>query len=158
MHHVEWEFWREWELILLSSSLWEASWASVSRWWAIACASHATHIYIYIHTHIHIVITIILFCILVNLFISTHEFYFFFFPILSPIPLERGPVSNRLCGAQPPAGINHNNHPVPTPAVCCLPPTQSVCPGPHPVWPWALLGMGHPQLLWAACASALKTL
>lgn len=25
--------------------------------------------------------------------------------------------------------------------------------GPRPTWPWALPGMGHPQLLWATCAS-----
>ena len=27
------------------------------------------------------------------------------------------------------------------------------CPGPHPIWPWILPGMGHPQPLWAACSS-----
>jgi len=35
-----------------------------------------------------------------------------------------------------------------------LPSTSSGCPGLHPTWPWAPPGMGHPQLLWAACASA----
>ena len=32
--------------------------------------------------------------------------------------------------------------------------TRSCCPEPHPIWPWSSLGMGHPQLLWAACASS----
>ena len=35
-------------------------------------------------------------------------------------------------------------------AVGWLPPTSSGCPGPHPTWPWAPPGMGHPQPLWAA--------
>jgi len=29
---------------------------------------------------------------------------------------------------------------------------KSGCPGPHPAWPWMHPGMGHPQLLWAACS------
>ena len=36
-----------------------------------------------------------------------------------------------------------------------LPLTRSGCPGPHPNWPWMLLGMEHPQFVWAACARAL---
>ena len=32
--------------------------------------------------------------------------------------------------------------------------TSSDCPGPHPAWPRRPLGMEHPQLLWASCASA----
>lgn len=35
---------------------------------------------------------------------------------------------------------------VPTPAVGWWPPTNSGCRGPHPAQPWALIGMGHPQL------------
>jgi len=31
-----------------------------------------------------------------------------FFPILSPIPLGRRGANKGLCGAQPPAGLNHN--------------------------------------------------
>jgi len=31
-------------------------------------------------------------------------------------------------------------------------PTRSGSPGPYPTWPWRSPGMGHPQLLWAACA------
>jgi len=36
--------------------------------------------------------------------------YTLFFPILSPIPSGMGEVSEGLCGAQPPARLNHNNH------------------------------------------------
>lgn len=48
-----------------------------------------------IHIYLYIVITIILyfFSVLVNSFISSHDFYFLF-PVLSPIPLGRGTVSN----------------------------------------------------------------
>lgn len=35
---------------------------------------------------------------------------------------------------------------VPTPAVGWWPPTNSGCRGPHPAQPWALIGMGYPQL------------
>ena len=35
-----------------------------------------------------------------------------------------------------------------------LPSTKSGYPGPYPTPPWMPPGMGHPQLLWAACASA----
>jgi len=36
-----------------------------------------------------------------------------------------------------------------------LPSTRSGCLGHHPAWPWAPPGMGHPQLLWAACSLCL---
>lgn len=36
-----------------------------------------------------------------------YKFYFFFL-ILSPIPRGKGGVSDRLCGAQLPDGLNHN--------------------------------------------------
>ena len=52
--------------------------------------------------------TIFLFSILVNSFISTHNFYLLF-PILSPIPFGRGGVSEQLCGTEPPARLNHSN-------------------------------------------------
>ena len=62
--------------------------------------------------------TIFLFSILVNSFISTHEFYFFFFIIFFPIPLgRRGEVREHLCGAQPPARLNHSTL---TTAVDCI--------------------------------------
>lgn len=53
------------------------------------------------------VITIFLSCILVNSFISTHKFCFFsqFFPSSH----WEGGMSERLCGAQSPAGLNHNS-------------------------------------------------
>ena len=34
-------------------------------------------------------------------------------------------------------------------------PTSLGCPGPHPTWPYAPPGVGHTQLPWAACATAL---
>ena len=34
------------------------------------------------------------------------------------------------------------------------PSTRPACSKPHPAWPWTLPGRGHPQLLWASCASA----
>jgi len=34
------------------------------------------------------------------------------------------------------------------------PSTRPGCSKPHPAWPSALPGRGHPQLLWATCASA----
>ena len=34
------------------------------------------------------------------------------------------------------------------------PSTRAGCSKPHPTWPWALPGLGQPQLLWAPCASA----
>jgi len=44
-------------------------------------------------------------------------------------------------------------HPAPPLKWTGLPPTSSGHPGPHPAWLWTPTGMGHPQLLWAACAS-----
>jgi len=32
-----------------------------------------------------------------------------------------------------------------------LPPMGPGCPAPHPTWPWAAPGMGHPQLSWQQC-------
>ena len=60
--------------------------------------------------YIWIVVTVILFLvsILVNSFISTTCSTFFSW--YSPSSYwERGGVSNWLCGAQPPAGLNHNS-------------------------------------------------
>jgi len=34
------------------------------------------------------------------------------------------------------------------------PSTTPGCSKPRPTWPWTLRGRGHPQLLWATCASA----
>jgi len=50
-------------------------------------------------------------------------------------------------------GRDLKDHLVPTP----LPWASSTRPGCselHPTWPWTLPGRGHPQLLWATCASA----
>jgi len=47
------------------------------------------------------------------------------------------------------------DHLVPTPLLWAgTPSTRPDCSEPHPTWPWALLGRGHPQLLWATCSSA----
>lgn len=52
----------------------------------------------------YINIILYLFSVLENSFISTLEFLFSLF---SPsIPVGRGGVSERLCGAQPPTGLN----------------------------------------------------
>jgi len=37
------------------------------------------------------------------------------------------------------------------PAIGWLPPRSSACPGPHPAWPWAPPGMGHPQFSGQQC-------
>lgn len=71
--------------------------------------------YTFLNTYIHIfIVNIILFFlyILVNSFISTRSStllgVFFFFVILSAIPLGRRGANERLCGAEPAASLNHN--------------------------------------------------
>lgn len=52
---------------------------------------------------------IFIFSISVNTFIPTHEFNFVLFSDSLPHPTwERREVSEKLCGAPPPAGLNHN--------------------------------------------------
>lgn len=52
-------------------------------------------------------------------------------------------------------GQGLTDHLVPTPLPWAeLPGTGSRCPGTHPAWPWNPSGLRHPQLLWAAHASA----
>ena len=49
-------------------------------------------------------------------------------------------------------GVDLNDHPLPTTLSWAgLPPLKSGCPGSHPTWPRILPGMGHPQILRAAC-------
>lgn len=86
----------------------------VSNCLCITCDIYS-HIHISIILYIHMTIILFLFYTLENRFFSTHKFYlvgcfcyvlFCFDLILSPIPLGR--VSKRLCGIQPPAGLNQN--------------------------------------------------
>jgi len=56
-------------------------------------------------------------------------------------------------------GRDLKDHEAPTSPLHAGPPTSTFntrpgCPGPHPTWPWTPPEMGHPQPLWAACASA----
>jgi len=86
----------------------------VSNCLCITCDIYS-HIHISIILYIHMTIILFLFYTLENRFFSTHKFYlvgcfcyvlFCFDLILSPIPLGR--VSKRLCGIQPPAGLNNS--------------------------------------------------
>ena len=63
--------------------------------------------YICLYIYICMVITVFLFCILVNSFISTHEFYFFSNSFSHPT--GKGGMSERLCGAQSPARLIDNS-------------------------------------------------
>lgn len=91
----------------------QASWALVGGQWAIACVWLVTYIHtdIYIYTYIHIVITITLFffSIIVNSFISTHEYSCGFLSFhFSPSSHWEGEKWGKwLCGAEPPASLNH---------------------------------------------------
>lgn len=81
---------------------------------------------------------------LVHLWLAYTQVYssFFFVPKISFIgTLHR--ITERL------GWRGSYSSPNPTPAMGWLPPTCSVCPGPHP-WPWTSSGMGEPTLLWAA--------
>lgn len=49
-------------------------------------------------------------------------------------------------------GEDLKDHPVLSPWGWVLPAPQLRLPSAHP-WPWPSPGMGHPQLLWAACSS-----
>ena len=103
------EFWREWDFI---SAAQVVGWASVRGWWTIACASPVVYIHIYICSHNYYPLS----SVLVNRFISTHKFnfFFFFFPVLFPIPLRREAVNKwfciEFCSAEPPASLNHNRY------------------------------------------------
>jgi len=55
-------------------------------------------------------------------------------------------------------GRDLKDHEAPTAPPQAGPPTsifnsRAGCPGPHPTWPWTPAGTGHPQPVWAACAS-----
>ena len=93
----------------------------------------------YIYKYINIVITVIifLFSILVNSFISTHKYYcgFLFFQFSPLFHWEGGEWTKRLCGAEPPAGLNHSTREVPTHAT---PMRNLQCRDTHsPVFPTA---------------------
>ena len=107
-HHEEEEFFEErWSSSHSLPTAQGAIWASMVGWWPIASVwlDIDIHIYTFVIAIIHF-----LFSVLVNSFISTHEYYllffFFFFPTLTHCTWNGG-VSKWLCGAQPPAGWNH---------------------------------------------------
>ena len=98
------EFWRAWEFISLPSIAQGASWASVGGYIEqVSCASFV----IYMYDYTYVVITIFLLSILVNSFISIHEFYIFFL-FSPPSHSSEGSASEWLCGAEPLARLNHN--------------------------------------------------
>ena len=81
-YDIKWkEFWREWEFFISSVVFW-ASWISLGVMSNCLCST------CYIHSYIYIFITIILFffSILLNHFISTQEFYFYFSDFLHHNP------------------------------------------------------------------------
>jgi len=88
----------------LSCSLPLPSRALVGKWQTIACASFV----MYMHVVAYYPITIILSSSLVYSFISIHEFYFLFFLLILPLMSLGSRAWGNDCGAQPPAGLNHN--------------------------------------------------
>ena len=65
--------------------------------------------YIYVYA---ILIILFFFSVYVSHIISTHRLdpvvLLPFYSVLSPLPLGRGEVSKRPCGAEPPSMLNHS--------------------------------------------------
>lgn len=101
-HHAEGVLKGGWEFILLSSTALGVIWALVRR-----VTSNCFCITCCICMYIVITITLLLFSLLVNSFILTHEFYFFF-PNSLPHRTGKGGVSKWLYSAQPSARWDHN--------------------------------------------------